>query len=573
MSRKDSMAKLPGLHERGGVFQLRVVIPLDLRPAYSGRTKLVQSLKTKDRREASAEGARLRADLLQEFKDKRRAMNPVPAAFLSPDLGRILGERIRSSILKGNLELRTHCAAVLSDIADQLRSKLLIGTPTTPKASPLDGLTDEQLAVLKGLDAQKDGEAAIQFAALRLSAVVPMADTEARNLGLLIDWTTPEARRVLLDCLQMYRETWADITRLDSGLPLPAPAPQRASYVTQSHSRATTLRDVFDRWKVSKPRKQPSTRACELALDLFEKQYGDMPVDQITRSQGDAFRAWLQQQGGASKTISDRFTWIKTLLLYAHRDLELIHRQPWARLSITNRTEASRRPWSIDELRAFFGLPIYTAYAVPFTTNAGADAAYWIPLLGLFTGATVSELAQLRPKDITTNPESPTLRITDEGEDMTTKNAYRIREVPIHSELVRLGFLEYAEAMKAQGKLSLWPALKLRKDKPGGYFSEWFGQTRRAPPVNFGDVPDFHCLRHTVRSAMAEAGFEDSVKDRITGHTVRGSAGTTVYEHPVAILRKAVESIQYPGLSLPRVYQEPAKIPPTKPKKGRAAWR
>jgi hypothetical protein len=127
MSRKDSMAKLPGLHERGGVFQLRVVIPLDLRPAYDGRTKVVQSLKTKDRREASIEGAKLRADLLQEFKDKRRALNPVPAAFLSPDLGRILGERMRSAILKGNLELRAHCAAVLSDISSEVSTTLWRG--------------------------------------------------------------------------------------------------------------------------------------------------------------------------------------------------------------------------------------------------------------------------------------------------------------------------------------------------------------------------------------------------------------------------------------------------------------
>ena len=100
---------------------------------------------------------------------------------------------------------------------------------------------------------------------------------------------------------------------------------------------------------------------------------------------------------------------MKTLLTYAHRDLELIPRNPWARLAIANRTESKRRPWRLDELRVFFGLPIFTAYAVPFTTHAGADAAYWIPLLGLFTGATVSELAQLRTQDVSTSADSPTI--------------------------------------------------------------------------------------------------------------------------------------------------------------------
>jgi integrase len=179
-------------------------------------------------------------------------------------------------------------------------------------------------------------------------------------------------------------------------------------------------------------------------------------------------------------------------------------------------------------------------------------------LIGLFTGATVSELAQLRCQDVDADGVVPTLRITDEGENMSTKNAYRVREIPIHSDLIRLGFLEYSTTIRNSGAKSLWPLLPLRKDKPGGYFSEWFGEVRKAPPLNFGRHPDFHCLRHTARTAMAEAGFADSVKDRITGHSVRGSDGTKVYEHPIEILRKAVEAIRYPGLDLPKVYERPA---------------
>ena len=75
MSKSDTMAKLPGLHERGGVYQLRVVIPLDLRPAFGGRAKVIHSLKTTDRREAALAGSKRRAELLQDFQDRRRALN------------------------------------------------------------------------------------------------------------------------------------------------------------------------------------------------------------------------------------------------------------------------------------------------------------------------------------------------------------------------------------------------------------------------------------------------------------------------------------------------------------------
>lgn len=562
------MAKLPGLYQRSGVYQLRVVIPLDLRPAMGGQTKVIQSLKTSDRREASIEGATRRAALLQDFKERRRALNPQPVATLGPEFVQTLCERIRTSVLQSNHEFRTSGADVLAEIADKFfpRGRALMIGPVPPPAprSPLDGLSDGQLEVLTDLNAIQDAQAAVQLAGLRLSAVVPIADVEARKLGMLIDWNTPEARPILLQCLHAYRDAWKDVTRINAGhtVPFHRPSPSPTDALLAPAAASLTLRQVFARWAPSRPRKQASTRACELALDLFEQQHGSVPIHLITRSQGDTFRTWLQQQGAASKTASDRLTWVKTLLTFAHRDLELINRNPWARLAIENRTESSRRPWTPEELRAFFGLPIFTAYMVPSTTHSGADAAYWIPLLGLFTGATVSELAQLRVKDITINADAPTIRITDDGENMTIKNEHRGREVPVHSELVRLGFLDYAAAMQSNGVLSLWPSLALRKDKPGGYFSEWFSETRKAPPLNFGKHPDFHCLRHTVRTAMSEAGFADSIKDRITGHTVKGSAGTTVYEHPKAILRKAVESISYPGLYLPRVYTSPASVKP-----------
>jgi integrase len=559
MSKSDTMAKLPGLHTRGGVYQLRVVIPLDLRPSFGGQTKITHSLKTTDRREASLVGSKRRAELLQEFQDRRRALNPQPAATIGPELGKLLGERVRATVLQNSQSLRETGGALLSEIARKIpkpSSGLTIGTPKAAPvpviASPLDGLSDEQLDVLTGLNSIANEHAAIQLAGQRLSAVVPLVDAEARKLGLLIDWNAPEARPVLSECLTAYRIAREDVTRLDAGQVLPAASAPTVPV------RSLTLRQVFDRWKPSKPRKAPSTRACELALELFEKQFGNVPVDQINRDQGDAFRTWLQQQGSSSKTASDRFTWVKTLLTYADRDLGLIPRNPWHRLALANQTESRRRPWKLDELRGFFGLPLFTAYAIPPGAKAGADAAYWIPLIGLFTGATVSELAQLRCQDVDADGAVPTLRITDEGENMSTKNAYRVREFPIHSDLIRLGFLEYATTIRNSGAKSLWPSLPLRKDKPGGYFSEWFGEVRKAPPLNFGRHPDFHCLRHTARTAMAEAGFADSVKDRITGHSVRGSDGTKVYEHPIEILRKAVEAIRYPGLDLPKVYERPA---------------
>jgi hypothetical protein len=59
--KQSTVAKLPGMYQRGTVWQLRVMIPLELQPAYEGRTKLIRFLETSDWREAPRKGAAVRA--------------------------------------------------------------------------------------------------------------------------------------------------------------------------------------------------------------------------------------------------------------------------------------------------------------------------------------------------------------------------------------------------------------------------------------------------------------------------------------------------------------------------------
>jgi len=70
------MAKLTGLFLRGGVYQLRVLIPLDLRPAYNDRTRIDQSLHGTDHRTAALRGTQERAKRFEEFSQKRLALQP-----------------------------------------------------------------------------------------------------------------------------------------------------------------------------------------------------------------------------------------------------------------------------------------------------------------------------------------------------------------------------------------------------------------------------------------------------------------------------------------------------------------
>jgi len=507
--KNDTVAKLPGLFQRGGVWQLRVVVPLDVREAYAGRSKLVRSLGTSDHREASRKGTQARAELLHEFEDKRRALNPQPVAQLTPDLGPTLAAGIRSRLLKWDDELRSDPQRTQAwlELTQAIRWRALSGLRIRPdrappipseaelaavaQRSPFDGLTPAQLLQLADQNAAAEDVAGQQLAARNLGAVLPVADSEARRLGLLIDWRAPEARPILLECLRAYRAALADIAQRDRGLDIATPPPQAAVKASAPQAAPMTLGDVFKRWKAAKRRSVDTERACERALELFEQQSGNPPVQEITRAQGDAFRAWLQAQGASSKTSRDRFTWVKSLLRFAYRDLELIPRQPWEGLDIEHKTETPRKPWTDAQLRAFFALPLFSQRKLPKAAKAGGEAGYWVPLLGLYTGARIGELCQLRVVDIETHEDGAWIRISEEADGATVKSAAGLRLVPVHSELVRLGFLDYVESLRKAGETSLWPKLGHRKGKPGAYFSGWFGEVRkevkeggppRAPP-------------------------------------------------------------------------------------------
>jgi integrase len=316
------------------------------------------------------------------------------------------------------------------------------------------------------------------------------------------------------------------------------------------------LRDIFERWQLGKPRSEDAVRACLRAVMLFEQYTGNAPIRQVTRQQGEGFRSWLQHpdRNTTSKTARDRLVWVKAVLTYASRDLGVLDRNPWDGLDIAFKTTNKRRPWTTGELTTFFSQPIHMAYCLPKNKKAGADAAYWIPLLGLYTGARVGELAQMRLSDISDCAGVPVFNITDEGDGQSVKTEASTRQVPIHSELLRLGFLDYVDAQRLHDAVSLWPNLVVRDSKPGGYFSQWFGTYRRS--LGFGTNPNFHCLRHTVRSQLAEAKVSEQIIDTIVGHEVAGSTGARVYTHrSITTLKRAIEVLNYPILSLPKVYR------------------
>lgn len=552
---------LTGLNKRVSRWYLNIVIPPDLREVYGMRAKNI-ALGTSDPREATLRGLVKRAEWLADFAAKRRELKPEPLGVVTPEMAQELAVRIHTLVLRQDDELRDD-PSILAPFTDAVRAStrnaLAIGstTPTDPVKrglSPSAGLSDEDAETLAGLNALLDARAGADLAKRRRAAVLPLVRLEAAKLGFAFDPNVPGAQEALTACLMAYRKGRQQATARDAGEAVETPIlPASSVHLTKvSKVKARTLRDVFDRWKTSgdAPRSADSLAVYDRALKQFEGQHQGIVLTAINREMGDEYRTWLRGTCRTTKTAHDRLTNIKSLLKFAAETLEWIPKQPWRGLDIKTTTTNKRRAWTDDELRVLFTAPLHTAYALPKAPFAGREAAYWIPLLGLYTGTRLGELCQLRTVDVQNVEGIDVLVLTNEGEGQSIKSDAGHRSVPIHSELVRLGFLKYVKKVNDGGSGSLWPALRLRDGKPSDYFGRWFGAHCKA----LGLTPTFHYLRHTVRPLMRKGGYNEATMDKVTGHKTVGSIGTVVYDHhTLSEVQEAVEAIRYPALHLPVV--------------------
>jgi len=562
------MAQVEGLNLRGSRYYVRIVIPDDLRDAY-GKHRVNLALGTSDRREATLLGTLKRAEWLADLEAKRVARNPSSVASIAPELARLLADMVRAHVLSDDDRVRSDVALLAEmvhvrrelDLRAENPLRIPQWTPSEVREDDLSGLTTDEAHELTSLNAYLNGNAAMAMAGGNLKAVLPLVQAQAAKLGVHFDAKTPGARDALVVCLKEFRKAHREMTLRDAGEVVetpPMPAPVLPSPVAQQE-KPKTLRDVFERWSRSgvAPRSADSVQAMERTLRQFEAQHPGVPLADISRGMGDLYRTWLLENCKTPKTARDRLTGIKSLLKYATTVLEWTTRHTWAGLDIKATTSARRRPFTDDELKTLFSTELHTRYVLPTVPKAGRDAAYWIPLLGAFTGARLGELCQLRTVDVQTIEGMHVLVLTDDGEGQSIKSAAGHRTVPIHSELLRLGFMEYAKATKDAGHDSLWPDMPLREGKPSDYFGRWFRGFREGLGLHGPGLPTFHYFRHTVRPLMRRAGFSESTQDKVTGHETQGSVGTVVYDHwTLKEIQAAVEAIKYPSLSLHPSYAQ-----------------
>lgn len=201
-----------------------------------------------------------------------------------------------------------------------------------------------------------------------------------------------------------------------------------------------------------------------------------------------------------------------------------------------------KNSFSVDDLAA-----IFSGYLFSGTVIDGVDHIYpyqfWAPLLGLFTGARLNEICQLDTADVQLDKEAQiwTISLTEDTSETSLpkslKNQPSWRVLPIHNELIRIGFIDFVLEAAQEGRKKLfsdglvhnpkkhWGSkattfftrMPSASTKAGGYFyrvgirsRDRHGQT---------DNKTFHAFRHTFIHRIRNIPGEDAkLREALSGH-------------------------------------------------------
>lgn len=214
-------------------------------------------------------------------------------------------------------------------------------------------------------------------------------------------------------------------------------------------------------------------------------------------------------------------------------------------------------------MQAIFDGPLFTGCkserfrAQPGDTDMSGTSWFWLPLLGLWTGARLNELCQLRLEDVDEDGGIPFLHFR-EGDAAQRIKGGKKRIVPLHPQLLDLGFLRYVAAQRGAGEERVFPTLH---PGPSGYYSDRPSRDFSAYLKALGiktDKTSFHSFRHGMKDALRAGGVNADINDILLGHALHGMAARYgAGGAPLAILYEAICKAEYPGLSLRRVRRHP----------------
>ena len=198
----------------------------------------------------------------------------------------------------------------------------------------------------------------------------------------------------------------------------------------------------------------------------------------------------------------------------------------------------AKAAFSPEEITAVTSCPVYLGSASrhhryqPGPNIYADDHIYWSPLIAMHAGMRVTEIGLLRPEQLQIWFGRPTLVLELDGDDGHAageegyKTGNAVRRVPVHPQLIDLGFIDFWQNQQDAGHKRLFPNwtqhIKGGKDnRPEVHFEADFFNAHR---VKWGVPPHrkakltFHSFRGFFIQACHDAGVNPYTILKWVGH-------------------------------------------------------
>lgn len=293
--------------------------------------------------------------------------------------------------------------------------------------------------------------------------------------------------------------------------------------------------------EISLTLKSSSVYKYKTTFDAFREFNGNRFLEDITRADIKRFKDQLVSEGKVPHTINGHLGKLNTLFDFAIKNKYIRGENPAADHFIPHSKNSivPRNLFFDEDLKAIYNWANYKAMAI-------TPDYFWGPMVCLFSGLRIEECTSLEVKSIKTNDGVVLMHIKD------AKTKSGLRFVPIHSFLIKLGFLDYVEEVRKMGHEGLFWYLS---DGAAGKLTNHNG-TKKNLSRQFSkylkkvgvkeDDNCFHSLRHTTITRLAGRNVSKSMIYMLSGHKIGDSAHFDyLHDLPSKQLQTAIEMVDF----------------------------
>ena len=562
------MAKtIPYTYRRGEIYWFRRRIPQALKAAFGGAEFIVCSLRTGERRLA-AQRARLKLIATEAaFDAARQTQDEAPSAEVLPFHPRLnkTDAALTAALLShaDDEEERAHLTRVAQFVCGgtqhstvalkpalipRLAERLLalhLQTDQALRHDLSDSAWEEEGAILKA--AQDDAARRV-----RLGRFDDFSEFSAEFLaseGVAVDKNAP----VFAEAVEALAR--ADARAVELQVTRHHEKPVDTPAVPELDRPELHLMPLLERWAAQTLPASKTLVEAKSAVRRFDTWCkGGLSVALISKEQVVDFRDYLLTEGELMPGTAKKLLGLLGAIVgVAIEDGKVKSANPFAGVKVRGLQKKganrARTAFDVEHLKLIFHSPVYADGARPL--GGGGEAAFWLPLLGLHTGARLEELAQLYVGDVQQVDDHWVIRICAFEDDQGTKNLHSYRYVPVHPELVRIGWLTYVERMRKGGAKLLFPGL--RADCHGslsGNFSKWWGRYLDSLGITNPRLV-FNSFRHSFKHYGRYSNIPKAHLDVMCGHeSSEVGDGYGGDSYPLAPLIDSMKRFQVPGLEL-----------------------